>query len=172
MAFATNGIGQNGISSSYDAALSNPAEADILSFDAITGKWVNRPAVTGAKGDAGDIAPTNGTSSVTTWNGSTSYDLSAWTVPSTYHRTVTNNITIATLPVPSSAISGTLTLVLRHTTSNSNTFTVTWPATVYVDADQDNAFVSTAGYYTIYHLFWTGLKWALSKQGDFNFSDL
>ncbi|MFZ1301369.1 MAG: hypothetical protein WAQ27_02190, partial [Candidatus Microsaccharimonas sp.] len=126
----------------------------------------------GTKGDPGDMAPTNGTGSVTTWNGSSSYDLSTWTVPGTYHRTATNNISFSALPAPSASVSGTLTLVLRHTTSNSNAYTVTWPASVYLDPEQDNTFTSTAGYYTIYHLFWTGLKWSLSKQGDFNFSNL
>lgn len=160
------------VSSAGDVSLSNPAEAEVLTYNGTTSKWSNRVLPAGVKGDAGDIAPTNGTGSVTTWNGTSTYDLSAWVVPGTYHRTVTNDITIGTLPAPSSSISGTLTLILRHTTSNSTAFSITWPSTVYVDADQDNSFTSTAGYYTVYHLFWTGLKWALSKQGDFNFSDL
>lgn len=124
----------------------------------------------GEKGDPGDLTPTVGvTTAPSSWSGSIS--ASGITFPATYHRILAGNTTITALPTPSAEISGTITFVLRlPTTAPSSGYTLNWPSSVYKDSGQDLAMTKTAGYHTIFHLFWTGNKWTLSKQGDYNLS--
>jgi hypothetical protein len=125
----------------------------------------------GQKGDPGDLSPTVGVSSPSTWAGT--FSGAGLTFPATYHRVLGANATLTALPTPSATISGTLTFVIRLATSAPAAgYTITWPSSVIKDPSQDYAVTKTAGYHTIFHLFWTGSKWTLSKQGDYNLSGM
>ncbi len=170
MGFGGTSGGSGSISSAADAALNNPIEANVLSYNATSQKWVNRTISGGAKGDNGDLAVTISPTSTVVWNSAGSpYDISSLAFPSTIHRVISTNITISTFPAPASSVSGTLSFVFKLSSSASSSYTITWPTDVYKDANQDFSLTSSPGEFTIFHAFWTGSKWTLTKQGDYDF---
>lgn len=165
------GGGGSGIGSAIDVALSNPADSNVLSYRGSDSKWVNKVVPAGAKGDNGDLAVATSAGTAVVWNTAGSpYDISGLAFPNTIHRVISGNFIISALPVPSSTVSGTLSFVFKLSTSASSSYTITWPSGVYIDPAHNTSFTSDPGNFTIYHLFWIGTRWTLTKQGDYNFA--
>lgn len=108
------------------------------------------PITKGVKGDQGDLIPTfSGTATGT-------ITLTSAAFPSTRLWNIIGNVTLA-LPTPSSAISGTITLVITQDVTGGRT--ITWPANVKWPDGIPQQPAAAALSVSVIHLFWIGNAW-------------